>query len=51
MINHKKPLGLFGGYYNLKDSLLNVNDFARVWDSGNIDMIFRARVVRRFQAD
>lgn len=39
VINHKKPLGLFGGYYNLKDSLLNVNDFARVWDSGNIDMI------------
>ena len=40
VIKHQKPLGLFGGYYNLKDNSLNVNDFAKVWDSGDIDMIF-----------
>lgn len=40
MLKHRKPLGLFGGYYALKNNLLHVNDFVDVWDSGDIDMIW-----------
>lgn len=40
VIKHKKPLGLFGGYYLLKNNSLHVNDFTDVWNSEDIDMIW-----------
>lgn len=40
VLMHKKPLGLFGGYYALKSNSVHVNDFVDVWDCGNIDMVW-----------
>lgn len=40
VLGHRKPLGLFGGYYALKNNSLHVNDFVDVWDCGDVDMIW-----------
>ena len=40
VLRHQNPLGLFGGYYALKDNSLHVNDFIDVWDCGDIDMVW-----------
>ncbi len=40
VLKHEKPLGLFGGYYALKDNTLLTNQFERVWDSPDIDMVW-----------
>ncbi len=39
VLNHKKPLGLFGGYFALRNNALLTNLFEKVWESADVDMI------------
>ncbi len=39
-LKHRKLLGLFGGYYALRYNFLLTNQFERVWESPDLDMIW-----------